>query len=124
MKKIAIVGSRNFDNYEFFKDFINEYLDENPDVAVHFVSGGAVGTDSMAEKYAQEERIPIQIFYPDWETYGRRAGRIRNQDIVDSADELIAFWDGISPGTKTSIAFAKKKGIPYKVVKIDGLLLY
>lgn len=124
MKKIAIVGSRNFNNYEFFKDFINAYLDENPNVAVHFVSGGAVGTDSMAEKYAQEERIPIEIFYPDWETFGRKAGRMRNQEIVDSADELIAFWDGISPGTKTSIAFAKKKGIPYKVVKIDGMLIY
>lgn len=124
MKKIAIVGSRKFDNYEFFKEFIDKYLQDCPDIQIHFVSGGAIGTDSLAEKYAYEEEIPIDIYYPDWETFGKSAGRIRNQEIIDTADELIAFWDGISPGTKMTISFAKKKGIPYKVVKIDGLLIY
>jgi len=123
MKKIAIVGSRNFVDYPYFKSIIDVYLLKD-DLSVEFVSGGAKGSDALAEQYANEHNIPIHIHYPDWKSLGKIAGRIRNQSIIDDSDELIAFWDGFSSGTKMTISFAKAKGIPYKVVYINEYLIF
>ncbi len=99
--KLAIVGSRNFNNYstvftEIFK------LHESYNI-IKIVSGGAKGADKLAEQYAQELNIPTKIIYADWDTYGKRAGYIRNKLIWDEVDLIIAFWDGESKGTKHTI---------------------
>ncbi len=97
----AVVGSRTFSNY----DLLSEELSKHN---IHeMVSGGAVGADSLAERYAAEWEIPIRIFKPDWST-GRGAGLARNTDIINAADIVIAFHDGESKGTKDSINKAKK----------------
>lgn len=70
------------------------------------VSGGAKGVDSFAEAWAKLHLIPVKIFKPDWSA-GKKAGALRNRQIVDYCDELIAFWDGQSKGTKISIEMAK-----------------
>ena len=99
----AVVGSRNFTNYDQLSEELSKYN-------IHeIVSGGAIGADSLAERYALEWEIPIRIFKPDWST-GRGAGLARNTDIINAADIIIAFWDGISTGTKDSINKAKKAG--------------
>jgi len=108
MKKLAVVGSRKFDNYAILEEklnnfFKNGYFDE-------IVSGGAKGADSLAEKYSIEHNIPTKIFHAQWEKYGRAAGMIRNKDIIKNSDLVIAFWDGKSKGTKNSIDLAKKNG--------------
>jgi len=43
---------------------------------------------------------------------------VRNKLIVDSADFVIAFWDGESKGTKSVIEYCKKQGKPHEV-RID-----
>lgn len=74
------------------------------------VSGGARGADSLAEKYANENKINTDICLPDYNKYGRKAPFIRNKQIVNGSDVIIAFWDGKSKGTKHSIDYAKSKG--------------
>jgi hypothetical protein len=73
------------------------------------LNGGAKGADSYGEYYAKERGIPVTIFLPDWNTYGKKAGYIRNKLIVESSDLVIAFWDRVSKGTKHSIDIAKAK---------------
>lgn len=73
------------------------------------VSGGAKGADSLAERYAQENGLEMVIYYPDWEKHGRAAGPIRNRLIVDEADAVVAFWDGKSRGTKSTIDLTLNK---------------
>lgn len=107
--KLAIVGSRGFSNYELLKETLKKY---NIDV---IVSGGAEGADSLAEKYALDNNIPLIIFLPDWKQKGKKAGFLRNIKIVEACDGLIAFWDGESRGTKHSIDLAKKN---YKFLEI------
>ena len=86
--KIAIVGGRNFDNYQYLKTSIDNKLDELNiinDVDT-VVSGGARGADSLGEKYADEYSLEKMIFPADWKKYGRHAGFIRNVDIIKKHD--------------------------------------
>lgn len=74
------------------------------------ISGGAIGADSLAERYALEKDIPLLEFIPDWDKFGKSAGMVRNKDIVKSCDILVSFWNGTSPGTKMSIDYARRLG--------------
>ncbi len=89
-----------------------------PFVPYTIVSGGARGADTFAREYAIKNGIPIIEFLPDYTRYGRKAPLLRNIQIVDNCDFLIAFWNGVSRGTKFTIDYAVKRGIPYKVVSI------
>jgi len=106
MKVIAIVGSRGFCDFEMFCIIVDAFLLADPDVV--FISGGAKGPDRFAKEYAEMHDIPIIEIIPDWETFGKAAGFIRNTEIIALADEVIAFWDGASKGTLDSINKAKK----------------
>jgi hypothetical protein len=75
------------------------------DISV-IVSGGANGADSLGEKYANENKIEKDIYYPDWAKHGKAAGFIRNKLIIENADMVIAFWDQKSRGTRNSIGIA------------------
>ena len=114
--RLAIIGSRSFNNYDSFeKTIFKNYKIEN---IKEIISGGAEGTDTLAEEFAIKYSIPMSIFIPDWDLYGDYAKDIRNILIIDSSDEVIAFWDSISKGTKHLIDIsnkAKKKLIIIKV---------
>ena len=49
-------------------------------------------------------------------TYGKRAGILRNINMVNLTDEVIAFWDGTSAGTQFTITYAKERNKPIKVI--------
>jgi hypothetical protein len=104
--KLAIIGSRSFDNYILLEE---KTLELYPiDKITSIVSGGAHGADTLAEQFAHNHHIPIVIHKPQWELYGKKAGAVRDRMIVDDADEVLAFWDGRSLGTKLTIGFARK----------------
>ena len=112
--KLAIVGSRTFDDYDRMVSVINSQIDLASVSAI--VSGGARGADSLAWRLAQDIGILLERHDPDWQTHGRAAGHIRNTAIVDAADAVIAFWDGESRGTQDSI---KKSRAQNKLVFVD-----
>lgn len=70
------------------------------------ISGGAIGVDTLAEKYADRMDIPKVIIRPDYKKYGKLAPLVRNKQMVDMADMVIAIWDGKSRGTKNTIDYA------------------
>lgn len=108
--KIGVVGSRNFNDYIKLKTELDKYH------ATFIISGGAVGADTLAKKYADENNIPTVIYLPDWNKYGKSAGAIRNKDIVNNSDMIVAFWDGISKGTAISINLAKKTNKTIEII--------
>jgi hypothetical protein len=110
--KVAIVGSRGYPNLKAVKEYVENLP---PDTTV--VSGGARDVDTVAAQTAVAKGFPTQIFKPDWQKYGKAAGYIRNVDIVAAADRVVAFWDGISKGTKHSIDLAVKTGKPLEIIK-------
>lgn len=108
--KIAIVGSRE---YKDLPKVVSYVIALPPDTII--VSGGARGVDQAAEHAAGCAGLQKIIYPADWSKYGKKAGYLRNIDIVNAADKLVAFWDGKSKGTQHSINLAKAKGIPVEV---------
>lgn len=100
--KVAIVGSRGL-----LVDNLEKYL---PNGVTEIVSGGARGIDSCAARYAREHHIKLTEFLPEYDLYGRGAPLKRNLLIIDYADEVIAFWDQASRGTKYVIDNCRKRG--------------
>jgi len=110
--KIAIVGSRTFNDYEKLKEFISNTCEEHSYEIDTIVSGGARGADALGEKFANEFGYEKLIFKADWDKYGKRAGFIRNVDIIKNCDICFAFWDGESHGTKHDIELCKEYDKP------------
>lgn len=101
LMKIAIVGSRTVSCVE-----LDAFVSADDEI----VSGGALGVDRCAAEYARAHGLPLVEFLPQYERYGRAAPIVRNRQIVDYADKVVAFWDGKSKGTQSVIAYAKKMG--------------
>lgn len=125
--KVAVIGSRGFTDYAKVKDYLDRFNAACPITLI--VSGGAGGADSLGARWADETGVPKLIHEAKWDdlthpeariktnTYGKRydanAGFRRNSDIIRDAEVVMAFWDGVSPGTRDSIkkAEAAKKWI-------------
>ena len=116
MIRIAIIGSRNFNNYIMFKREFLLFLQENNITEYSIVSGGAKGADSFGSKFAKENKKQIVEFLPEWDKYGKRAGFLRNNTIWDNSDIGIAFWDGKSTGTAHSFEITKNQNKILKVI--------
>ncbi len=112
--KVIIAGCRDFTDYEFLKNEINKL--ELPITEV--ISGGARGVDALGERYAKENRLPVKRFPALWNIYGKSAGPIRNKEMAEYGDYLIAFWDGKSKGTKDMINRMKELGKDFTIIKI------
>ena len=80
------------------------------------VSGTALGVDQGGELYAQRNSIPVLRFPANWDKHGKSAGHIRNAEMAEHADALIAVWDGVSRGTRHMIDLAEKKGLVVKII--------
>jgi hypothetical protein len=76
------------------------------------VSGGASGVDKLGEQFALLKGLPCRVFPADWDKFGKIAGKLRNIEMADYADFVIALWDGMSPGTAHMIATGCAKGKP------------
>lgn len=114
-RRIAIVGSRNYTKLSHVREFVASLNAE----ANEIVTGGARGVDAEVEAAAAVATIPVVVFPADWAAFGKAAGPIRNQQIVDHCDVVVAFWDGKSPGTRDCIKRARLAGKPVTVRRAD-----
>jgi len=120
MKKVAegkrtiIAGSRGFDRPEHY-DVVEEAMATCPWVVGEVVSGTARGVDQLGERWAETHGLDIQRFPANWDRHGRAAGPIRNREMAEYAEALVAIWDGKSAGTKSMISEAKKAGLEVHV---------
>jgi hypothetical protein len=101
--RIAIVGSRDFARLDAVVNYVN-----NLPVSTVIISGGAIGVDRTAETAARDRGMEVKTYLPDWDSYGKSAGFIRNQLIVDDCDVVVAFWNGKSRGTADTLKRAQK----------------
>lgn len=109
---LAIVGSRSFDDYDALEKFVVDTTGSEGIEITGIVSGGAKGADTLARLFAYRHGYPLTEHKPDWKTFGKRAGFIRNKTIIQECDVCFAFWDGESHGTKHDIELCKKYDKP------------
>lgn len=117
--KLAIVGSRNFTDYDMMCNFIKSKFDLSKIDAI--VSGGAKGADTLAERFAHENNLLLYVKEADWKKYGRAAGPKRNKLIVEEADVVVAFPTETSKGTLNTINIAKKLGKRLEVLHVRSI---
>lgn len=87
---------------------------------IEVVSGTARGVDRLGEEWASLNNIPVKKFPADWNGLGKKAGYVRNEQMAEYADALVALWDGNSRGTKHMIDMAKRKGLRVYVYVYNG----
>lgn len=113
MKKIAIVGSRNFKREEIIEEFISGLKN------VEIVTGGAHGVDEVAEQVAKSLGLPVTVFTPDFSKgYNVAEYHKRNKKIAEYSDEIHIFWHKPTPGSMSTLSFAKKLNKVYFIHEV------
>lgn len=118
--RVIIAGTRTFNDYNLLKESCEYLLRESMEKhQIIIVSGHARGTDIMGERFAKEHGLPCEYYPANWQIHGRAAGPIRNKEMANNADALIAFWDGHSRGTRSMINLARKMGLQVAICRYD-----
>jgi hypothetical protein len=108
-----------------FNDRAAEHIQESIDLIGEdnlelLISGKCKNSPDMLILRFPKFFDPQDSWFPaDWDFFGKRAGMLRNVKMAESATHLIAFWDGISNGTKNMIDEAKKRNLMVRVIRFD-----
>lgn len=101
---VSVSGYRNYNNYDGIKEVLDQYHIRK----IHV--GDCRGVDRLIVRYCKEKNIECRIFYADWKL-GRGGGLVRNEELIDGTELLIAFPSSDSRGTRNAINIAKKMEI-------------
>lgn len=120
--KVCVIGSRSITNKELVYNKLNDFYYDPSTHPLVILSGGAKGVDALAKQYAEEMEVTFIEFLPyhlldNKVEFTSKYFFIRNKQMIDNADLVLAFWDGESKGTQYGIKYAQKKNIPYAVIK-------
>ena len=123
---LAIVGSSRFYDFEIFESALERWISENtyPDL---IIVGGASGVDYMAERWSDNNLVPIAVFSEEWDDPQRslidrnraEAPNSLTKKILDSASHILAMPSPTSKWTRVVIERATEMGIPTEVVEVE-----
>jgi len=108
--RVIIAGGSTFDSL----DYMNKCLTNMKEDMEVVISGRGWGADKLAETFACQHGIDLELFPANWGKYGEDAGYVRWSKVFSTqgVDKVVLFWDGISEGTKTLKILAKEFDIP------------
>jgi len=116
--RTIIAGGRGFSDYTRLQVEMQSFSSAISST-ITVISGGAEGADKLGERWAIEEELNFKRFPADWSAHGKAAGPIRNKEMAEYSDALVAFWDGESAGTRNMISTAIKMGLLVKVIRYE-----
>ena len=111
-----VCGGRDFNDKNLLFKTLDDLIKENNWTNIVILEGEAKGADTLAKEYVAKRNLLFKPYPADWKNWDKAAGPIRNKAMVTDCDYCVAFWDGQSRGTKSSIEFCKQIGKPCKVV--------
>src|SRR5258705_2198455 len=108
--KVLVTGGRGFKDAELLRATLARLSSQVQ--FTELIHGGAQGADTLAQEWALEQKIPIKMFRADWESYGKAAGPIRNQQMLAEGkpDLVVAFQGGC--GTANMVRRAQQAAVP------------
>jgi hypothetical protein len=109
--KVIIAGSRNLENYLLVEQAMHRCGYDVTEV----VCGCADGADTLGERWARINNIPVTEMPANWDRDGKAAGPIRNREMANYADAAVIVWDGNSPGSRNMLAEIIRVKKPYYV---------
>ena len=111
--KLLVVGSRSIEKFD-----LSPYISKDVEL---IITGGASGIDTLAEKFADQNKISKLILRPQYHIYKKAAPLKRNEKMVDLADEILVIWNGKSKGTQYTVEYAKRKNKNMNIIYIENL---
>jgi hypothetical protein len=123
--RVLVCGGRDFGDkaktaeWDFVQKTLDVYLDKyGKDLVI--INGAAKGADCASSMWALRNVVPFYEYHAEWDKYGKRAGYLRNQQMLDEGkpDLVIAFPGG--HGTKMMVDIARKAGVPVEEVLYRG----
>lgn len=118
--KLIVAGSRGFADYELLTRVLIAMADvEFADRSVSIVSGMARGADQLAVRFAVTHDIKLYKFPANWDGLGKKAGFIRNTQMGEFSDGLLAFWDGQSNGTRHMVDYMHQLKKPVHIINYN-----
>lgn len=115
--KLIIAGSRDIPVTEAYH-CIEAALAERSFDITEVVCGKARGVDAAGELWAKDYKIPVKPFPADWSAHGRGAGAVRNQQMAEYADRLLAVSNG-SRGTADMVRRMRSLGKPVQQITLE-----
>lgn len=110
---VLVCGGRDWGMADYQRAMLRAALDRLH--AEHnftlLVEGGALGTDSEANVWAQTHGIHVATVSSMWGFHGRRAGPLRNIAMLLLQPKLVIAFPG-GRGTEHMAGLAEKNGIP------------
>ena len=103
--RTIIAGGREVTDPKVLEAALKEYSGHITTV----ICGGAKGADELGRQWGKANNIPVEEFAASWSTYGRKAGFMRNLQMAENAEALVALWNGESKGTANMITVAKAR---------------
>lgn len=122
--KVIVAGSRKLDALGSTRliNLVDEAINLSGFKITEIVSGGCYGVDVAGERWAGKKKIPIKIFLPDWNRYGRAAGPFRNKDMAEYAEASIVLCYDNSKGSINMISNMNKINKPCLEIYLDESL--
>lgn len=117
--RVLVCGSRDWKKRGPIQLVLRGMIVEIDTVVIH---GAAPGADSIAHMVAEELRFDCDPYPADWDTHGKKAGPIRNQQMLDEGKPDVVFAFVTRPlaesrGTADMVRRAKKAGVPVYVTE-------
>lgn len=110
--RVLVCGGRYFDDANTVYSFLDG-LDVNV-----LITGGASGADTLAWEWGFDRGVPTNLVFPaDWDRYGKKAGYLRNKEMLeDGRPDLVIAFPG-DKGTAMMVRLAEEAGV--KVIKVE-----
>lgn len=81
--RVLVCGGRTFDDRHAVWNALDTLQDQYPLHNVTIIEGGANGADRWAREWAQAYGLPVETYEADWNHFGKAAGILRNQSMID-----------------------------------------
>lgn len=118
--KLIVAGGRDFDDEaKMLAEIQRLEAGDLTKYEISIVSGMARGADRLGYDLAKSVGATVHEFKADWDTFGNRAGYLRNVQMGEFADGLLAFWDKKSRGTKHMIDIMNQLVKPVTIINYE-----
>lgn len=116
--RIIVAGGRDFYDYSLLHNSLEKIISEDySDHEIVIVSGNAPGADREGERFADNKGYEKALYPAQWTEFGKAAGHIRNQQMAENADVVVAFWNDRSPGTADMIERATNNKLKKYIIR-------
>ena len=121
VRRIMVTGSRDWtDRVTIDRALFAYWYEAGRPSDILLIHGGARGADALAAASWTTQGFQTRVYPADWETFGKRAGVIRNLAMLDKEPEhVLAFIKGNSPGATHAALAAERRGIPVTYYRED-----